>query len=238
MSDGFSGVRPTPGARRGHPHGPQPLAAAPGAARRRHRRRRHAARAVPRRPSSLEALRFSPPPSSRSACIALLVFGALVVLSASSRPLRRRVTRHPGRAVSRGTRPVAAGRDPERRRNLDVVTPDESNGPSPQLVERLVEQAIERCRAIDDGLVVERQGLRRHVRHAGGVSPPSPMLLIVFGPAFLRHGLSALAHRLAQRRSREPVPHRRPAGRTRRFRAAPIRRSRRSSSGSRRPTRR
>ena len=67
--------------------------------------------------SSLEALRFSPPPSSRSASSRLLVFAALAYLGLV-RPLVRQVERQPGGDVSGGMRSVAAGRHHERRRNL------------------------------------------------------------------------------------------------------------------------
>ena len=43
----------------------------------------------------------------------------------------------------------------------------------------------------DDGLAVERQGLRRQVLALGAVAAAAA-LLIVLGPAFIRHGLSAL----------------------------------------------
>src|SRR5712692_4729580 len=50
----------------------------------------------------------------------------------------------------------------------------------------LVENAIERCRTLEDGLAIERQGLRRHVYLLAGVAAFG-VLLIVFGPDFFRH---------------------------------------------------
>jgi hypothetical protein len=64
-------------------------------------------------------------------------------------------------------------------------------GPSPALVERLVDQAIEKCRALEDGIAVERASLRRQLYALGGIAAVAT-LLIVFGPAFLRSGMSAL----------------------------------------------
>ena len=64
-------------------------------------------------------------------------------------------------------------------------------GPSPKLVERLVEQAIEKCRTLENGLVVERRGLRRQLFALAGVAAAAT-LIIALGPAFLRHGMSAL----------------------------------------------
>ena len=88
-------------------------------------------------------------------------------------------------------RSVAANRHSECGRGASLASEANENGPSPRLVERLVEQAIDRCRAIDDGLAVERQGLRRQMMTLVGVAAAAA-LLIVLGPAFIRHGLSAL----------------------------------------------
>ncbi len=71
----------------------------------------------------------------------------------------------------------------------DELRPD--HGPSPQLVEKLVDQAIEKCRAIENGIGVERAGLQRQLTTLGGVAAVAA-LLIAFGPAFLRSGMSAL----------------------------------------------
>ena len=87
-------------------------------------------------------------------------------------------------------RPDAAGRHPERGRVVVGARRLDRTGPSPRLVERLVEQAIERCRAIEDGLAIERPKLRRQRSRSAPSSVAA--LLLTFGPAFLRHGLSAL----------------------------------------------
>src|SRR4029077_21202666 len=68
---------------------------------------------------------------------------------------------------------------------------DPNHGPSPHLVEKLVDQAIEKCRAIENGIAVERAGLRRQLMMLAGVAAVAA-ILITFGPAFLRSGKSAL----------------------------------------------
>ena len=62
---------------------------------------------------------------------------------------------------------------------------------SPELVRRLIESAVARIRAIDMGRGVEQGSLRRSsgLLLAAGVAA---VLLFVFGPAYLRHGVSAL----------------------------------------------
>ena len=116
-------------------------------------------------------------------------------------------------------RPDAAGGDPERGRDLvGARRPDRHRARRRSLVERLVEQAIEQCRAIDDGLASSGRACggtasrsapssapRRCSCVRAGVPPPRPV---------------GAAHRLAQRRSGEPVPDRRRRRGTRRFRAA------------------
>ena len=62
---------------------------------------------------------------------------------------------------------------------------------SPELVRRLIESAVARIRSIDMGRGVEQRSLRRSsgLLLAAGVAA---VLLFVFGPAYLRHGISAL----------------------------------------------
>src|SRR6185295_4038116 len=66
-----------------------------------------------------------------------------------------------------------------------------SSAHSPRLVERLVEQAIESCRVLDDGRAVERTRVQRHAALLAAIAAIAA-LIITFGPAYLRHGLSAL----------------------------------------------
>ena len=63
---------------------------------------------------------------------------------------------------------------------------------SPALIQRLVEVAVEQCRVIDSGRGVEQPSLRRSSGLLAGLAVVS-MALFLFGPTYLRHGLSALA---------------------------------------------
>src|SRR5262245_41309842 len=62
---------------------------------------------------------------------------------------------------------------------------------SPQLARRLVEQAIERCSTIERGRRLEAQPLRRYAIAIGG-AVAFALAVFVLGPAYLRHGASAL----------------------------------------------
>ncbi|HUR34470.1 MAG TPA: DUF4175 family protein, partial [Vicinamibacterales bacterium] len=139
--------------------------------------------------SSLEALRFSASAIITFRILAFVVFAGLVVIG-FVQPLRRRVSdgqvalyleeKDPSleAAILSAIESVPAG-------------PGSDRGPSPALVERLVDQAIEKCRAIEDGVAVERSNIRRQFAMLGGIAAAAA-LLIAFGPAFLRSGMSAL----------------------------------------------
>ena len=62
---------------------------------------------------------------------------------------------------------------------------------SAALVDRLVAQAVDRCRDIDFGRAFEQSAIRRHLATLAAIVAAAT-LLIVFGPAYLRHGVSAL----------------------------------------------
>src|SRR5687767_6164941 len=62
---------------------------------------------------------------------------------------------------------------------------------SPALVRRLVEAAVERAHAIDEGRRIERLPLRRYAT-AAAVVAVAALTLFTVGPAYLRHALSAL----------------------------------------------
>ena len=66
-----------------------------------------------------------------------------------------------------------------------------SSSHSPALARRLVEQAIERCGAIERGRRLEAQPLRRYAVAIGGTIALA-LLLLILGPAYLRQGTSAL----------------------------------------------
>ncbi len=121
--------------------------------------------------SSLEALRFSPTAIISFRIIALAVFAALVVhrLRAAAATTRHRRS---GGAVPRGEGSVARRRPSSARSNRSPRADDTGRGPPPHLVDKLVDQAIEKCRALEDGLVVERAEPAAPVgdpwRHRGG----------------------------------------------------------------------
>ena len=139
--------------------------------------------------SSLEALRFSPTAIIAFRLIAFLVFAALVVVG-FVRPLRRRVT-DPQVAL------YLEEKDPTLEAAIlsaiesTAAVDGTDRGPSPMLVARLVDQAIEKCRTLEDGLTIERANLRKQAFTLGGIAAAAT-LLIAFGPAFLRSGMSAL----------------------------------------------
>ena len=178
------------GARRSHPPSPEPLAPAAG---------RCAARSSSSparcwrcccRPRASRRFGSAPPPSSRSASSPLLVFGGARLLCA--RPAAAPPGhRHPGRAVPRGTRSVARSRDPERGRSTSS-TAERRASHSPRLVERLVEQAIDAVpRRSTTAWRSIAPALQRHALTLAAVAAAAA-LLIALGPAYLRHGLSAL----------------------------------------------
>ena len=63
---------------------------------------------------------------------------------------------------------------------------------SPALIRQLIAMAVENCRTIDSGRGVERQSVQRSSGVLAGLTAVS-MALFLFGPGYLRHGLSALA---------------------------------------------
>ena len=74
---------------------------------------------------------------------------------------------------------------------------------SPELVHRLIESAAERVRDVDMGRSVEQHQLQRSsgMLIAAGLAA---VLLFVFGPAYLRHGLSALLTPMADVEASSP----------------------------------
>jgi hypothetical protein len=62
---------------------------------------------------------------------------------------------------------------------------------SPQLIERLVERAIERVHEIQEGERIEREPMRRYAWVAGVVAVAA-IALFAYGPSYLRHTLSAI----------------------------------------------
>src|SRR5262249_29091352 len=137
--------------------------------------------------SSLEALKFSPTAIISFRILALLVFAGLVAVG-FVKPLRRRVTDSQVALYLEENDPTLEAAilsaiessSLHQRENIDP-----NHLPSPHLVEKLVDQAIEKCRALENGLVIERDGLRRQLYALGAVAAAAA-LIIALGPAFFR----------------------------------------------------
>jgi hypothetical protein len=141
--------------------------------------------------SSLEALRFSPAAIVSFRIFAFLVFAALGWFG-FVRPLRRRVSDSQVALYLEESDPTLQAAILSAVETSAIVgTGDPDRGPSPRLVERLVDQAVEQCSAIDNGLAIERRSMRGYAVALGAVAAGA-ILLVALGPAFLRHGLSAL----------------------------------------------
>ena len=134
----------------------------------------------------LEALRFSSYSIIAFRIGAMGVFAALVAYGLV-RPLLRRVSESQVALYLEECDPSLEAAI------LSAVEASSDANPahSPKLVEQLVEQAIEQCRAIDHGRTIERAGVRRHLVTLASVAAAA-VLLVMLGPAYLRHGLSAL----------------------------------------------
>src|SRR5215831_14116251 len=137
--------------------------------------------------STLESLRFSAPAIITFRLVSVAVFVALLVYGLVW-PLRRRVTDHQVALY-------LEEKDPTLEAAIMTAVEATANGPSkdhsPHLVEKLVEQATERCRALEHGAAVERESVRRHAISLAAIAAVTA-LVVALGPAYLRHGLSAL----------------------------------------------
>jgi hypothetical protein len=74
---------------------------------------------------------------------------------------------------------------------VEATSDSASTAHSPRLVEKLVEQAMEQCRSLEDGRAIERSSVRRHSALLAAIAAVTA-LIVAYGPAYLRHGLSAL----------------------------------------------
>jgi len=99
--------------------------------------------------SSLQALRFSTTSILAFRVIALAVFGGLVAWGLVL-PLRRRVTDSQVARYLEECDPTLQEAIMSAVEASALLTADRENGPSPRLVEKLVDQAIERC--LDQGV--------------------------------------------------------------------------------------
>src|SRR5258708_1029369 len=135
----------------------------------------------------LEGLRFSAPAIVAFRIVAVGVFVSLLGW-ALVWPLRKRVT-------DSQVAMHLEERDPTLEAAIISAVEATADGPlkdhSPHLVEKLVEQAIDRCRALEHGDAVERDSIRRHGVAVAAMAAVTA-LVVALGPAYLRHGLSAL----------------------------------------------
>ena len=137
--------------------------------------------------SSLEALRFSTVAIVTFRLIAFAVFGALVVYGLVL-PLRRRVDDSQVALYLEEHNPSLEAAILSA---VEATTGAPKEAHSPHLVEGLVQQAIEQSRAVEHGLAIDRKRLR-HLGMTFGTAAVALALLLMLGPAYIRHGLSAL----------------------------------------------
>jgi hypothetical protein len=137
--------------------------------------------------SGLESFRFSAPAIISFRIVTVAVFVGLLFYGLVW-PLRRRVTDAQVAMYLEECDPTLEAAIISA---VEATADGGSADHSPRLVEKLVEHAIEQCRTLDHGRAVERTSVQRH---AGALAAIAAIvaLAIAFGPAYLRHGLSAL----------------------------------------------
>jgi len=134
---------------------------------------------------TLEALKFTPQSIFWFRIITGLVLGTAAAWF-FARPLSRKVT----------DEQVALYLE-EHEPSLDssILSAMEASGApadwSPELMQRLIENAIERVHAIREGQRIEQEPMKRYTWIVGGVALAA-IALFTFGPAYLRHTLSAI----------------------------------------------
>src|SRR5262249_43279261 len=135
--------------------------------------------------SGLESFRFTAPAIITFRIVTVVVFVALLVYGLVW-PLRRRVT-------DAQVAMYLEERDPTLEAAIISAVEATVGSPahSPRLVEKLVEQAIDRCNALEENRSVERSALQRHAAALAAIAAVVALAL-AFGPAYLRHGMSAL----------------------------------------------
>src|SRR5689334_12638084 len=137
--------------------------------------------------SGLEQFRFSAPAIITFRIVTVAVFVGLLLYGLVW-PMRRRVT-------DAQVAMYLEECDPTLEAAIISAVEATANGGSekhsPKLVEKLVEQAIDRCNIIEQRRGVERTALQRHAAALAAIAA-AVALLLTFGPAYLRHGLSAL----------------------------------------------
>ncbi|MBW8867671.1 MAG: DUF4175 family protein, partial [Acidobacteria bacterium] len=137
--------------------------------------------------SGLESFRFSAPAIITFRIVTVAVFVGLLLYGLVW-PLRRRVTDAQVAMYLEECDPTLEAAIISA---VEATANGGSDAHSPKLVEKLVEQAIDRCNVLEQNRGVERSSLQRHAAALAAIAA-AVALLITFGPAYLRHGLSAL----------------------------------------------
>ena len=135
---------------------------------------------------ALEALKFTP-----TAILSFRIVTGLVLVAAGAwffaRPLSRKVTDEQVALYLEEHEPTLDSTI------LSAMEASERPGDwSPELIRRLVENAIERVHEIREGERIEREPMRRYVWVARRASRSRAIALFTFGPAYFRHTLSAI----------------------------------------------
>ena len=139
--------------------------------------------------SGLESFKFSATAIIAFRLIAAIVFFGLLFI-AFVRPMRRRVTDTQVAMYLEESNPQLEAAIISAMEATDTAD-DPKTSRSPRLVEKLVEQAIRQANEIDHRQSADHVMFKRHVMALVAVGAFAA-LLVAFGPAYLRHGLSAL----------------------------------------------
>ncbi|MEA2463447.1 MAG: hypothetical protein QOJ98_1194, partial [Acidobacteriota bacterium] len=137
--------------------------------------------------SGLESFRFSAPAIISFRILTVAVFVGLLFYGLVW-PLRRRVSDAQVAMYLEECDPTLEAAIISA---VEATTSGGSPAHSPRLVEKLVEQAMDQCRTLDDGRAIERTSVQRHAAALAAIAA-IVALIVAFGPAYLRHGLSAL----------------------------------------------
>jgi Domain of unknown function (DUF4175) len=137
--------------------------------------------------SGLESFRFSVPAIITFRIVTVTVFVGLLCYGLVW-PLRRRVTDAQVAMYLEECDPTLEAAIISA---VEATSGGGSAAHSPRLVEKLVERAIEQCRALDLGRAIERTSVQRHAGALAAIAAVAA-IVVAFGPAYLRHGLSAL----------------------------------------------
>jgi hypothetical protein len=137
--------------------------------------------------SGLESFRFTAPAIIAFRVVTVGVFVGLLLYGLVW-PLRRRVTDAQVAMYLEECDPTLEAKIISA---VEATADGGSEAHSPRLVEKLVEQAIDQCRSMDHAHTVERTALQRHAASLAAIAAILALAL-AFGPAYLRHGMSAL----------------------------------------------